>query len=340
MTTIRRRTLLAASLTIPLALPFIRNAAAAEPVKLRVSIESLPTHTRTISAADFCKRVEEASGGEIQTQLFHSGQLFNDQTVVTALLQSQVEMSMPGTWGLAGFVPSIDIIQLPVMYSRPVELAHKVTDGRAGQMVNDELEAKLKLHILGGWLDLGFENWYGTNKKLASLDDLKGMKIRNSGGAGKAWRTTFLGAIPNTTPWPSVPLALSQGTFDGVITTNETVASASLWESGIHNVLEDHQTFNAYVPLIAGPFWRGLSDAQRKLLTDVWAAHLAEYRANMAKAQIAAREKLAAHGVNFVVPTEADTNAARARMLAVQDGLVKQWRITPAIAEQAMKDVG
>ena len=166
------------------------------------------------------------------------------------------------------------------------------------------------------------------------------MKIRNSGGSGKAWRTSFLGAIPNTTPWPSVPLALSQGTFDGLITTNETVASASLWESGVHNALEDHQTFNAYVPLVAGAFWRGLTEAQRKLLSDVWAGHLAEYRANMARAQLAAREKLIAHGVNFIVPSEADTNAARARMLAVQDGLVKQWRITPAIAEQAMKDVG
>ena len=117
MPTIRRRTLLAAPLAIPLALPFLRNAAAAEPVRLRVSIESLPTHTRTISAADFCKRVEEASGGEIQTQLFHSGQLFTDQTIVTALLQNQVEMSMPGTWGLAGFVPSVDAMQLPVMRS-------------------------------------------------------------------------------------------------------------------------------------------------------------------------------------------------------------------------------
>jgi DNA-binding MarR family transcriptional regulator len=35
------------------------------------------------------------------------------------------------------------------------------------------------------------------------------MKIRNSGGAGQAWRTQFMGAIPNTTPLPNVPLALS-----------------------------------------------------------------------------------------------------------------------------------
>ena len=54
--------------------------------------------------------------------------------------------------------------------------------------------------MIGPWLDLGFFNWYSTSKPLNSYADLKGLKIRNSGGAGQAWRTQFMGAIPNTTP--------------------------------------------------------------------------------------------------------------------------------------------
>jgi TRAP-type C4-dicarboxylate transport system substrate-binding protein len=166
------------------------------------------------------------------------------------------------------------------------------------------------------------------------------MKIRNSGGAGKAWRTSFLGGIPNTTPWPSVALALSQGTFDGLITTNETVASASLWEAHVRTVLEDHQTFNAYVPLVGGTFWQSLPTEHQKLLTDVWEANIVQYRANMAAAQVAAREKLVQHGVEFTVPDSTHVDAARDRMLAAQEGLVKQWRITAEIAAQALADVG
>lgn len=330
---LNRRTLILTALAMP------AIARAATPARLRVSVESLPSHNRTISAADFCKKVEDASGGEIKTELFHSGQLFTDQTVVTALLQSQIDMSLPGTWGITGFVPSFDVMQLPIMYARPADQQHKVMDGKAGQMISAEAETKLKLHILGGWLDLGFENWYTSARKLDGLADLKGLKIRHSGGSGKAWRTSFLGAIPNTTPMPSVALSLSQGTFDGLITTNETVAANSLWESGIKRALEDHQTFNAYVPLMSAGFWNALAEPQRKLLTDVWAANLATWRANMAQAQIAAREKLIAHGVAFIVPTEADTEAARTRMLPLQDNLVKQWRITPAIATQAVADL-
>jgi TRAP-type C4-dicarboxylate transport system substrate-binding protein len=329
---ITRRTLVVAVMAAPSILR------AAEPIRLRVSIETVPTHGRTIAAADFCRKVEEASKGAIKTELFHSAQLFTDQNVVTALVQNQVEMSIPGTWGLAGFVPSVDFAQLPALYARSIETAHKVIDGKTGQMVNAEIAGKLRMHVLGRWLDLGFENWYGTTKALTSLDDLRGMKIRNSGGAGKAWRTSFLGAIPNTTPMPSVALALSQGTFDGLITTNETVAAGSLWEAHVHYALEDHQAFNAYVPLIAGAFWQGLSAERQAMMTEVWDSSLGAYRAHMAAAQVAAREKLLAHGVVFTVPDLAQTDAARNRMLTAQEGLVKQWRITPEIAAQALMD--
>jgi TRAP-type C4-dicarboxylate transport system substrate-binding protein len=328
---IGRRTILAAPALAGL-------ARAAEPIRLRVSVETPPTHGRTLSVADWCHKVEDASKGAIKTELFHSAQLFTDQNVVTGLVQNQIEMSVPGTWGLAGFIPSFDVMQLPAMYSRPPEVAHRVIDGKTGRMITAELEGKLKLHVLGRWLDLGFENWYCTNRPLKSLDDLKGLKIRNSGGVGKAWRTSFLGAIPNVTPWPNVALALSQGTFEGLITTHETVASSNLWDAHVRFGLEDHQAFNAYVPLMAGAFWAGLSADHRLLLTAAWNDNMAQYRSNMAAAQIRAREALLQHGVTITGPDAAEITAARNRMLAQQDMLVKQWRITPEIAEQAMTE--
>ena len=99
--------------------------------------------------------------------------------------------------------------------------------------INSQIEQKLRSHVLGPWLDLGFQNWYSTSKPIDTLADLKGMKIRNSGGAGQSWRVRFVGAIPNTTAWPNVPLALSQGTFDGFVSSNESLVSAKLWEAGV-----------------------------------------------------------------------------------------------------------
>jgi hypothetical protein len=115
----------------------------AEPIRLRVSVESVPAHGRTVAAADLCGRVADESRGGIRTELFHRGQLYIVQTVVTAMEQNQVEMSIPGTLRLAG----------------------------------------------------------------------------------KAWRTRILGAIPNTTAWPSVAL----------------MANSSLREARVQTVLADRQ---------------------------------------------------------------------------------------------------
>src|SRR4029077_15731765 len=97
-------------------------------------------------------------------------------------------------------------------------------------------------------------NWYSTSKPLASYADLKGLKIRNAGGAGQAWRTQFVGAVPNTTPLPNVPLALSQGTFDGLITSNETIASGQFWESGIRMASKTPSSSPYTLPSRSAPY--------------------------------------------------------------------------------------
>ena len=213
----RRGLIAAAGLTT-----FAIHSRAAEPLRLRCSLDTAPTHGRNVSLGDYLKKVEAGSNGAIKTELFSSGSLFADLDVTKALVQGQVEMACPGSWTITGFIPDADLFQLPALYGQPLDVTHKVIDGRVGGIVAASIDARLRSHVLGPWLDLGYQNWYSTTKPLNSLADLKGLKIRNSGGAGQAWRTRFVGGIPNTTAWPNVPLALSQGTFDGLVSTDES----------------------------------------------------------------------------------------------------------------------
>ena len=215
-----------------MAAPAIRRVRADEPLRLRCSLDTAPSHGRNISMTDYLQKLEKATDGRIKGEVFSSGQLYPDLEVGKALIQGQVEMACPGTWTITGIVPDADVFQLPVLYGRTLDDVHKLIDGQVGAKVNADIAQKLRSQVIGHWLDLGYQNWYSASKPLASLADLKGMKIRNSGGAGQAWRARFVGAIPNTTAWPNVPLALSQGTFDGLVSTNESVATAKLWDSG------------------------------------------------------------------------------------------------------------
>jgi TRAP-type C4-dicarboxylate transport system substrate-binding protein len=336
-----RRTFAVASVAALAAPALVRSALAAdEPLRLRCSLDTAPSHLRNVSMRDYLGKVEAAAGGKIKTEMFESGQLYPDLEVGKALIQGQVEMAAPGSWTITGIVSDADCFQLPVLYGQPIDLIHRVIDGKPGQYLNAQIQQKLRSHVLGPYLDLGFQNWYSANKPVASLADLKGMKIRNSGGAGQAWRARFLGAIPNTTAWPNVPLALSQGTFDGLVSSNESLVSAKLWDAGVKFALEDHQFTAEYIPLLSQAFWTKLSPDLQKLMTDIWAQNIPAYRDNMAAAQTKARATLEAHGVKFTNPTAEQTAEARKLMMAEQEQLAKDIKVAPEMVKLIMAEVG
>lgn len=340
-TPISRRRFVTTALAALAAPALARTARAAdEPLLLRCSLDTAPSHLRNVSLKDYLGKVEAASAGRIKTKLYESGQLFPDLQVGKALIQGQVEMACPGSWTITGIIPDADVFQLPVFYGRTVEDVHRAMDGKAGALLGQEAEQKLHTHVLGPWLDLGYQNWFSATKPLNSLADLKGMKIRNSGGAGQAWRARFLGAIPNTTAWPQVPLSLSQGVFDGFVSSDESVVSAQLWDAGVKYVLEDHQFVAMYVPMVSVSFWQKLTPELRKMMTDIWAQNIATYRSNMAAAQAKARGTLESHKIKFADPTPQQTAAERAKMIKEQDELVKSLKISPEMVKLVMAAIG
>lgn len=328
-----------AAAAAPLAAPFVR-ANAATPLQLRCSLDTAPSHPRNVAFRDFLAKIEKASNGDIQTKLFESGSLFPDLQVVKALVQGQVEMVCPGTWTVTGFVPNADFSQLPGLYGQPIEIVHKATDGDAGKFVNDEVTKKLNVQVLGHWFDLGFNNWYATKKDLKSLADLKDMKLRSPGGVLNSWRIRFFGGIPNVTAWPDVPLAMSQGTFDGLVSTNESVNSAKLFDSGMRHSLQDHQGMGLYVPMANKDFWGKLQPKMQETILQLWSENLPTYRTNTAKAQEEGRKTLESHEVAFTDVPQDELAKVRAKMLPEQDKAAADAHMSPDLVKLVMQDVG
>src|SRR5690242_3368718 len=170
-----RRAFVGAAAATTLAGPSVLRAA--EPLKFRWSLDTAPSHPRNQAVVDYVGKLEKASNGTLKGEVFHSGQLFADLNVSKALLQGQVEIASPGAWTLTGLVPDCDMVQLPYFYGVPLDVTHKATDGKPGEHINKQLEAKLGSHVLGPWIDLGYQNWYATKTPLEKFADLKGLKI-------------------------------------------------------------------------------------------------------------------------------------------------------------------
>jgi TRAP-type C4-dicarboxylate transport system substrate-binding protein len=317
----------------------LRHARGEAALKLRVSLDTAPSHIRNVSIVDYLKKVEAASGGKLTSEVFHSGQLYPDLNVGKALLQGQIDMAAPGGWTQTGIVSDCDFCQLPVFYGRPIETTEHASDGKPGASVVRQIETKLRVKVIGPWLDLGFQNWYTTKKPLNTSDDIKGMKVRSPGGAGISWRINFFGGIPNTTAWPNVPLALSQGTFDGFVSTNESCASAKLWEAGVRYSYQDHQYVGQYMPMISDAFWSKLTPDLQKHVVDLWAANIHTYRENAAASQARARKLMEDNGVTFSDPSQDILNAARKAMQADVATLAKDAKLSAEIVRLSEESV-
>ena len=135
-------------------------------------------------------------------------------------------------------------------------------------------------------------------------------------------------------------LGAQPGTFDALVSTNESLASAKLWEAGVKYGFEDHQFVAEYIPMVSLVFWEKLSPELQTLMTDLWAQNIPTYRANMAAAQSKARQTLEDHGVKFVDPTPQQTAAERQKMLAEQDQLAKEIKVAPDLVKLVMADAG
>ena len=317
----------------------LRHARGEEALKIRCSLDTAPSHVRNISIGDYLKKVEAATGGKVTSEVFASGQLFSDLNVAKALLQGQVDMACPGGWTQTGIVPDCDFCQLPVFYGQPIEATEHASDGKPGALIVKQMEGKLRVKVLGRWLDLGFQNWYTTKKPLNRTDDIKGLKIRSPGGAGISWRINFFGGIPNVTAWPNVPLALSQGTFDGFVSTNESVATAKLWEAGVKYSYQDHQYVGQYMPMISETFWAKLTPEIQKVMVDLWAANIATYRVNALGSQARARKLMEDSGVIFVDPSQAILDKARKAMQADVATLAKDAKLSPDVVRLSEESV-
>jgi TRAP-type transport system periplasmic protein len=318
---------------------FGQLAAQAQAIKLKVSLDTPPTHIRNQVVARYLDDVKNASGGRIEPELYQNGQLYVDRDVTKALRQGSVAMAFPGTWFLGGIESNFNIVELPIFYGQPAEVVHKILDGKVGQEISQDLERRGGVKVLGPWLDLGAFATFSSKHPLKDPTDIAGMKIRIAGGAGLSATVKFLKAIPSVTPWADVPLGLSQGTFDGLISSPETVASGKLWDAGVKYAIEDRTLFGQYVPLVNEAFWTRLPPDLQKILADTWNAEIGEFRAEAAKSQAVALTTLAANGIAVSAPSDDRLAALRKDMLAGQDATAKELKIDQQLLAELMSEL-
>lgn len=159
------------------------------------------------------EQIEKETAGELTVRLHLGGSLpINTTTITQAVSDDVVQMGDDGYF--LGNVPIGGVLRLPLLIRTPEEYK------KAAAIMTPYLESgfgKKGLIVLGQYL-YPFQVAF-SSKKLTSLADIKGQKIRvTSPEQGEFIKR--LGGIPVTIGAPEVPSALDRSIVDGVLTAS------------------------------------------------------------------------------------------------------------------------
>ncbi len=224
MKTMLRAAAAAAILLLPAA------AAAQQPVKLRFA-STIPADSVSTGAVfmPFIEAVKKESQGAVEIELFSNGALGRNMT-------AQAQMITDGVADIAfvvvpqqrGRFRETEVLELPALFGN-------VTDAStvaSRMMIKNTFQGFEEFHVIG---------LFGTGPTsihsrgaIASLDDIKGKKIR-AGGALESQTITALGGVPVALTVPEVIEAVSRGNVDGV-----TSLASILFDFGFASVTNTH----------------------------------------------------------------------------------------------------
>jgi TRAP-type C4-dicarboxylate transport system substrate-binding protein len=304
--------------------------AAAQPLELRLSVETPPSHARNLAAERWAEAIERLSDGALTVRVFPSGQLYGSSGAIKALASGALDLSVQANSTLSSFEPNLSIVALPMFFGATREQVRDILDGPLGRELYARLESKGIL-VPGRHFEYAPNNTaYTTRKPVRSYEDLRGLKLATPPSPLFVVMLRSMGAFPVATPRSETVIQLSQGQVDGLGSmTDLTISGGKLWDAGIRYAFRDIAGWGFYMPLVSQATWSRLTESQRDAIRRGWAEAeewAREYTAAELDRGVAANLE---NGVVNYSPRPDEQQRMRERLIAEQDALVREGRMDP-----------
>jgi len=180
-------------------------------VKWRLA-SSFPKTLDTIygSAEQFTRRVAALTGGRFQIRQFAAGDIVPGLQVMDAVQAGTVEMGHTASYYYFGKDPTFAFdCAVPFGLTSRQQTAW-IEQGGGRELMREFFKGHGLINFFGGNTGTQMGGWY--RKEIKSLADMKGMKIRIAGFAGRVMER--MGAVPQQIAAGDVYAALEKGTID------------------------------------------------------------------------------------------------------------------------------
>ena len=305
--------LIAASAAIMMGISSVSMAAE----KIRVAYETPNTHLKARTVAKFKENLEKLSAGQLVVEMYPSGSLIPSKQEVTSAIRGQVEAIVPFISYYEAITPKAKLLTTPMAF-RGYDHLMKAMDGEIGAEIFADLDKK-GLKALGFWYETPTV-LFTSKKRVTTLGELKGLKIRTYPSATLEAMLSALGTNPTVIPGNEVYLALKNGVVDGAVTTPSFAVSMKLDEV-LKYITDVKLVFGGYIFAMNKKFFNSLPADQKANVTSA-AKAATKWNQGAIHSEIKVSvDKAAKNGVE-VIPASADEIARwQKAMKPVHDGL-------------------
>ena len=223
---------------------------------------SEPYHTDSVWAAE---EIKKRSNGKFDIQVFPASTLGKETDINQGLTLGTVDMIISGTSFAARTYPRFGIAYYPFIFRDADHLIAYSKSPIFQEMVND-YRAKTGIQVTA-------YTYYGARhataqKAFTTCEGMKGLKIRVPDVPAYTATPKSCGANPTPIAFAEVYLALQNGTVDAQENPLTTIEAKKFYEVQKAIMLTGH-IVDGLTTQIAPHLWNKLSDAEKKMFTEV-----------------------------------------------------------------------
>lgn len=246
---------------------------------------SSPEDTVTqIYAEKFAEEVSRLSDGTMKIQVYPNSTIGGDRELIECAQEGSVPFLVQNTAPQVSFIPELCIFDLPCAFDS-IEAVREAVDNPEFLEKIEPLYENAGLKLLG-ISDQGFRVMT-TNKKIESLDDFKGQKIRTMENSYHLAFWKAIGASPTPMTFSEVYIGLQQGTIDAQENPYEVVVSSKFYEQQDY-VIETNHLPHLITLIVSDDFYNSL-EPEKQAIIDQAAQTALEYSRNASDERIEGR---------------------------------------------------
>jgi len=183
-------------------------------------------HPKGIAASLLEKRVNEEMDGKACMEVFPNSTLYNDNQVLEAMLQGDVQLAAPSLSKFEAFTKQFRIFDLPFMFKN-IDAVDEFQNSETGQAMKESMTRR-------GLLGLAF--WHNGMKHMSANvplevpSDANGLKFRVQNSDVLKAQMAAMGASPQPMAFSEVYGALQTGVVDGQENTWSNIYGKKFFE--------------------------------------------------------------------------------------------------------------